>query len=177
MEEKMEKKLGSRELAAYLEDLARGLKQGRLAVEGQTWTVPREVAAKVHLKEKKGRLVFKLSCAWETLAEYQPGAREPVVRWQETFQTLKKRLAAVFKEIQQAALQGQFPESRVLGAFSADSQALARMGEPEWEEALAAYLAHVEALGRAVQGRDLEAVRHEVADLKTAMAACHREFK
>jgi hypothetical protein len=27
-----------------------------------------------------------------------------------------------------------------------------------------------------VAGRDLEATRHEVADLRTAMGVCHREF-
>ena len=50
------------------------------------------------------------------------------------------------------------------------------MAEPEWEEALQTFLEHVAALERAVAGRDLEAMRHEVADLRTAMSVCHREF-
>lgn len=177
MEEKMENTLSRQNLADYLEGLARGLRQGQLEVEGTTWRVPEEVEAKLNLKEKKGRLVLKLKCKWETLPEYKPEAREPVVRWQESFKTLKKRLGSHFKELQQAVLQGKFPHPQVLAEFVADSQALARMAEPDWQESMQAYLEHLAALERAVSGRDLEAARHELADLQTAMAVCHREFK
>ena len=177
MLEKKENNLSRENLADSLEDLARGLRQGQLEVEGTTWSVPEDVEAKLHLKEKKGRLVLKLKCKWETLPEYKPEAREPVVRWQESFKTLKKRLGSHFKELQQAVLQGKFPDAQVLADFVADAQAMANMAEPEWEEAMQAYLEHVAALERAVAGRDLEATRHEVADLRTAMSVCHREFK
>jgi len=176
MEEKNETTLPRQNLADYLEDLARELRQGQLEVEGKTWGVPEEVDAKLILKEKKGRLVLKLKFRWETLPEYKPEAREPVVRWQESLKTLKKRLGAHFKELQQAVLQGNFPDPQTLEDFSADSLALAEMADPEWREPLQAYLDHLGALKRAVAGRDLEAVRHEVADLRTAMVVCHREF-
>ena len=176
MAEKMENTMSRQNLADYLEDLARGLRQGQLEVEGASWSVPEDVEAKLSLKEKKGRLVLKLKCKWETLPEYKPEAREPVVRWQESFKTLKKRLGSRFKELQQAVLQGKFPDAQLLADFLADSQAMAKMAEPEWEEALQAYLEHVAALERAVASRDLEATRHEVADLRTAMGVCHREF-
>jgi XXXCH domain-containing protein len=175
--EKRENTLSRQNLADYLEDWARGLRQGQLEVEGATWSVPEEVEAKLNLKEKKGRLVLKLKCTWETLPEYKLEAREPVVRWQESFKTLKNRLGSHFKELQQAVVQGKFPDAQVLADFVADSQALAKMAEPEWQESMQAYLEHLAALERAVAGRDLEAVRHEVADLRTAMATCHREFK
>jgi len=177
MEEKAELKLARQELAAHLEDLAQGLKQGKMEVEGHTWRVPEEVKTKLHLKEKKGRLVLKVKCVWETLEDYEPAAREPVVRWQESFKTVKKHLAAQFKELQRVVLQGQLPDSKTLADFAADSRALADMSEPDWEEAMQAYMEHVAALERAVAGQDLEAVRHEVADLRTAMAICHQEFK
>ena len=176
MLEKKEETLSRQNLADYLEDWARGLRQGQLEVEGATWSVPEEVEAKLHLKERKGRLVLKLKCTWETLPEYKLEAREPVVRWQESFKTLKKRLMSHFKELQQAVLQGKFPEAQVLADFVADARAMAKMAEPEWEEALQAFLEHVAALKRAVASRNLEATRHEVADLQTAMAVCHREF-
>ena len=169
--------LTRQDLAERLEELARGLRTGKMEVEGRTWSVPERVAAEVHLKEKKGSLVLKLKCRWATLAEYQPEAKEPVARWQESFKTLKKRMAGQFKGLQQALSQGQLPDPRALAEFAADSQAMAKMGEPEWQEAMQSYLAHLANLTRAVAAKDLEAARHEVADLQTAMAVCHREFK
>jgi XXXCH domain-containing protein len=164
-------------LADRLEEWARGLRAGRLEVEGKTWGVPEEVAAEFSLKEKKGSLALKLKCRWETLAEYHPEAREPVVRWQESFKTLKKRMAVQFKGLQQTISQGQFPDSKALADLVRDSQAMAKMGEPEWGEAMESYLAHIAALERAVAGQDLTAAQHEMADLHTAMVTCHRELK
>ena len=177
MGEKVEQRLTRQKLADYLENLARGLRQGRMQVKGDTWTVPEEVEAMLELKEKKGRLILKLKCRWETLGEYQPEAREPVARWQESLKTVKKRLGSHFKEVQGVVSQGKFPDPETLAAFVADAQAMATMAEPEWEEAMQAFLAHLEALERAVASQDLEAARHEVADLRTAMVTCHREFK
>ena len=165
------------ELAARLEEWARGLKAGRLEVEGKTWNVPAQVAAQVHLKEKKGCLTLKLKCRWATLAEYHPEAQKPVVRWQEDFKTLKKRLGAQFRGLKQTLAQGQFPDAKALADFARDSNSMAVMGEPEWDEAMQSYLSHLAALERAVAARDLEAARHEMADLERAMAVCHREFK
>jgi XXXCH domain-containing protein len=164
-------------LADRLEEWARGLRTGRLEVGGRTWRVPEKVAAEFSLKEKKGSLALKLKCRWETLPEYHPEAREPLVRWQESFKTLKKRMAGQFKGLQQTVSQGQFPDPKSLADFVADSQAMAKMAEPEWGEALESYLAHIAALERAVAGKDLEAAKHEMADLHTAMVTCHREFK
>lgn len=177
MEERAEYTLTRQKLADYLEEMAQGFRQGQMQVKGDTWTVPEEVEAMLELKEKKGRLILKLKCRWETLAEYKPEAQEPVVRWQESLKTLKKRMGSQFKELQGAVSQGKFPDPQTLATFVADSQAMAKMAEPEWEEAMQAYLEHLAALERAVASRDLEAARHEVADLRTAMVTCHREFK
>ena len=165
------------DLAARLEDLARGLRAGRMEVEGKSWGVPEKVAAELDLKEKKGCLILKLKCRWATLPEYKPEAREPVARWQESFKTLKKRLAQQFKALQQTLSRGEFPDPKTLENFAEDSRAMANMGEPEWDEAMQSYLDHLANLMRAVAGRDLEAARHEMADLQTAKAVCHREFK
>jgi XXXCH domain-containing protein len=169
--------LSRENLAERLEELALGLRTGRLEVEGKAWGVPEKVEGELHLKEKKGCLVMKLKCRWATLPEYQPEAREPVARWQESFKTLKRRMAGQFKGLQQTVSQGQFPDPQSLADFVADSQAMAKMAEPEWGEALQSYLAHLAALERAAAGRDLEAAKHEMADLQNAMVVCHREFK
>jgi XXXCH domain-containing protein len=177
MGHKDDETINRQDLADRLEDLARGLRTGKMEVEGKTWSVPEKVAAQVHLTEKKGSLVLKLKCRWATLEEYHPEAREPVVRWQESFKTLKKRLGVQFKGLHQALAQGNFPEAKALTEFVADSQAMAKMGEPEWQEAMQSYMDHLANLTRAVAARDLAAAKHEMADLQTAMAVCHREFK
>jgi XXXCH domain-containing protein len=177
MAQKTEDTLTRQVLADRLEDLARKLRTGRLAVEGKTWSVPEQVEAELSFKEKKGSLVLKLKCRWATLPEYQPEAREPVTRWQESFKTLKKRMAAQFKGLQQTLSQGEFPTSQSLADFVTDSRGMANLAEPEWGEAMQSFLSHLAALERAVAGRDLTAAQHEMADLRTAMAVCHREFK
>jgi XXXCH domain-containing protein len=177
MEEKEESRWARLKLAAELEALARGLREGRLQVGGGTWPVPAEVAGRLEVREKKGRVVLKAKFSFPTLEEYPAPAREPVLRWQESFKGVKQRLGRLFREMQQAALQGRFPERTVVADFAAASREMAKLAEPDWEEAMAAYLAHVEALGRAVAAEDAEALRHELADLRTAMATCHREFK
>jgi len=177
MADNFKQTLSRQSLADYLENLARGLRQGKVDLEGKAWAVPEEVEADLHFKEKRGRLVLKLKCGWATMPEYKPGAREPIVRWQESFQTVKKRLGARFKEMQQAVAQGRIPDPKVLADFTTDSQTMTRMAEPEWHEAMQSYLEHLAALERAASGRDLAAVQHEMADLHAAMVACHREYK
>ena len=148
-----------------------------MEVEGKTWSVPDAVAAEVKLKEKKGSLVLKLKCRWATLGDYQPEAREPVARWQESFKTVKQRMAAQFKEFNEAVAQGQLPAPELVADFLSDSQAMADLTEPEWGEGMQSFLAQAAALERAVIARDLEAAKHEVMDLTNAMIQCHKEFK
>ena len=49
------------ELADYLEDLAGQFRDGRLERDGAHWTIPERIEAKIGFKEKKGRLVTKLT--------------------------------------------------------------------------------------------------------------------
>jgi XXXCH domain-containing protein len=176
MKEKFEETLSREGLADYLESLAQDLRQGELEASGNTWSVPEEMEAKVSLKEKKGRLSLKLKVKWETLPEYEPEAREPVVQWQQSFKGVKERLQVYFKDLHATVLQGNFPDPQTMENFIEASLALADLADPEWEEAMQAYLDHLEALKRAVACQDLEATRHEVLDLRIAMVVCHREF-
>ena len=176
MKEKFAETLSRQGLAGFLESLAQDLRQGKLEVEGNTWSVPEEMEAEVSLKEKKGRLSLKLKVKWETLPEYKPEAREPVVQWQQSFKGVKERLQIYFKDLHATVLQGSFPGPRTMENFIEASLALADLADPEWEEAMQAYLDHLEALKRAVACQDLEATRHEILDLRTAMVVCHREF-
>ncbi len=165
------------ELGDFLIALGEQLRRGAFQAEGRSWPVPDEVAAEIHLKEKKGRIVAKIKWQWPTLAAYGQPARQEVQAWQASFKTVKNRLALAFRELQRQVSQGQLPAEAALRDFMESSQAFAALGVPEWQGALQEYLDHAANLQLAVDSRQLEQVRHELRDLAARLAACHREFK
>ena len=171
------KRFNRRELGDYLIALGEQIRQGAFQAEGRTWPVPDEIEAEIHLKEKKGRISAKLKWHWPTLTEYDQGALQEIRGWQDSFKAVKSRLATTFKELQRQASQGESLAADVLRDFVASSQAMADLGEPEWQGAMQEYLDHVHNLQLAAENRQLELVRHELRDLAARMAACHREFK
>ena len=174
---KEEQTLSRIELADYLHNLSEELRRGTLAAQGRHWTVPDELDVRMEFKEKKGRLVAKLSWSWSTLADYDRAARHEVSRWQGDLKTVKKRLGAAFKALQQAVSQGAFPDDRTLKDFVESSRAFAALAEPDWANAMQEYLDHLAILTHAVANRQQEVMLHELRDLQNCMAACHREFK
>jgi XXXCH domain-containing protein len=177
MGEKDEQTMSRLELADYLTNLGQQLRQGAFAVQGRHWTVPDNLFVRLEFKEKKGHLGAKLSWSWSTLGDYHEAAREEISRGQESLKTVKKRLGAEFKTLQQTVSQGGWPETRALEAFAATSRAFAAMGEPEWATAMQEYLDHLANLEHAVDMRQQEVMLHELRDLQNCMATCHREFK
>ena len=91
--------------------------------------------------------------------------------------TVKKRLGAAFKALQQAVSQGGWPDERTLEDFVASSRAFAAMAEPDWEAAMQEYLDHLANSQHTVASRQQEVMLHELRDLQNCMATCHREFK
>jgi len=176
MEEKDEQTLSRSELADYLHNLSEELRRGALAAQGRHWTVPDDLDVRMECKEKKGRLVAKLSWSWSTLKDYDRAARDEVNRWQGSLKTVKKRMGAGFKALQQVISQGAWPDARTLEDFVATSRAFAAMAEPDWENALQEYLDHLANLQHAAANRQQEVMLHELRDLQNCMAACHREF-
>jgi XXXCH domain-containing protein len=177
MGEKDEQTMSRLELADQLHHLSEALRRGAMEVRGRSWTVPDEVEIRREFKEKKGRLVAKLSWSWSTLRDYDRPARDEVSRWQDSIKTVKKRLAASFKKLQRAVSQGAFPDEATLNDFVNSSQALAAMAEPDWQGAMQEYLDHLANLQHAVANRQPEVMLHELRDLQNCMASCHREFK
>ena len=177
MKNKIKKEFNRLELADHLEDIARQLRSGTFDTGGRQWSVPESLNAKIKHKEKKGRIETKLKWRWSTLADYEPSAREEVTRWQESFKTIKKRLAKEFKALQTAVQNGNFPNEELLGEFVKDSERMADFAEPEWQEAMDEYLDHLANLKRAVERQQLDDVEHELRDLRTRWMACHRDFK
>jgi XXXCH domain-containing protein len=177
MGEKDEQTMSRVKLADYLQNLSEELRRGTLVAQGRHWTVPNDLEVRTEFKEKKGRLVAKLSWSWSTLEDYDRGAREEVGRWRGDMKTVKKRLGAAFKALQQAVSQGGFPEARILEDYMASSRAFAAMAEPDWGNAMQEYLDHLANLAHAVANRQQEVMVHELRDLQNCMSSCHREFK
>lgn len=177
MGEKDEQTMSRLELADYLTDLGQQLRQGTFSAQGRRWTVPDDLNVRVEFKEKKGYLAAKLSWSWSTLGDYDGAAREEISRGQDSLKTLKKRLGAGFKALQQAVSQGGWPDARTLEDFVASSRAFAAMAEPDWATAMQEYLDHLANLQHAVANRQQEVMLHELRDLQACMSSCHREFK
>ena len=177
MKSKIKKEFNRLELADQLEKIARQLRSGTFDTEGRQWSIPESFEARIKHKEKKGRIETKLKWRWSTLADYEPAAREEVTRWQESFKTIKKRLAKEFKALQNEVRNGQLPDSETLAAFVKDSERMADFAEPDWQEAMHEYMDHLENLKRAVANRQIKDVEHELRDLKTRWVACHRDYK
>jgi XXXCH domain-containing protein len=177
MGEKDEQTLSRLALADYLQDLSEQLRRGALSAQGRHWTVPDNLDVEMQFKEKKGRLVAKLSWSWSTLTDYDPASRHEVSRWQGDLKTVKKRLDAAFKALQQVAGPGAWPDEPTLRDFVESSRAFAALAEPDWANAMQEYLDHLANLEHAVESRQQEVMLHELRDLQNCMAACHREFK
>jgi XXXCH domain-containing protein len=177
MGDKAEQTMSRLELADYLTNLGEQLRQGAFSAQGRHWTVPDDLNVRMEFKEKKGHLAAKLSWSWSTLGDYDGAARQEVSRGQDSLKTVKKRLGAGFKALQQAVSQGSFPETRILEDFVATSRAFAAMAEPDWETAMQEYLDHLANLQHAVANRQQEVMLHELRDLQNCMSSCHREFK
>ena len=177
MGDKEEKTLTRLELADYLQNLSEQLRRGAIEAHGRQWTVPDNLDVRMELKEKS-YLVAKLSWSWSTLGDYDRPSRDEVSRYQDSMKTVKKRMGASFKALQQAVgQQGAFPDDRTLEDFVASSQAFAALAEPDWQGAMQEYLDHLANLQHAVANRQQEVMLHELRDLQACMSSCHREFK
>jgi XXXCH domain-containing protein len=177
MGEKSEQTLTRLELADYLKNLSEQLRRGALETHGRHWTVPDNLDVRMEFKEKQGYLVAKLSWSWSTLGDYDRASREEVSRYQDSMKTVKKRMGASFKALQQMVRQGGFPDNQSLEDLVAASRAFAAMAEPDWQGAMQEYLDHLANLQHAVASRQQEVMLHELRDLQACMSSCHREFK
>jgi XXXCH domain-containing protein len=171
------KTLNRLELAEYLTNLGEQLRRGVLETRGRQWTIPGDLDFRMEFKEKHGRLVAKLSWSWSTRGNSAPDFRDEASRGPESLKAVKKRLGADFKNLQGVVRQGAWPDEGTLAAFVASSQAFAALAEPEWQEALRAYLDHLANLQQAVAGHQLDGVFRELGALQNCLTACHQKFK
>ena len=136
--------------------------------------------AYLHIKQKKGRLAAKVSIKWLPPAYATPDlipCKDEGLQHLASFKEVKKRLIGLFKELQKATAQGDFPAEAKLQDYIAMSREFDRFTEPEWQEEMQAYREHVANLELAWKNRQLEMFRHELQDLQNQMISCHREHK
>jgi len=177
MEEKKGEVRTRQEVANLLEALAGQLRQGYLEVKGRRIKVQEELNADWDLKEKKGRLGATLKLRWSVLETMEPSARQAAERQMADFKGVKKRLGTVLAELDRAVQQGTMPAVEKMAEFIRLNEEFNHYAEPDWAEQMQEYLDHVENLALAVKLRNLEMVKHELADLKNQMRACHAEAK
>jgi XXXCH domain-containing protein len=177
MSEKVERKFSRVELADYLLNLSQQLRAGSLKIDGHTLAVPDEVGAEIHLKEKHGLTITKLSWGWTTREDVSLASSAKATREPDSFNAVKKRLGAVFGQLNRVAAQGQFPDKQTLEDFIAGSRAFAQLAHPDWQKPMRLYLDRLADFQRVAEAGQLETLLRELQNLHDSMTTCHREFK
>ena len=176
MEEKIEQELPRQELADFLEDLARQVREGTLQVQGARRELPEALETKIEVREKKGSIIAKVRFRWPVVTAYDEETQAEIVSRQEAFKAFKNQLAASFSEMLNAIEIGLFPAESTVLKFMALSKEFADFADPDWESELQEYQDHVENLYLTFQNKQLEMFNHELRDLKVRIKACHQEF-
>ena len=177
MEARWQREFPREELADYLTSLAEQIRRGELQVAGLTQKLPPLAAAEILVKEKKGRLVAKLHLSFSTLASYASAQQQALAAQVESFQVIKKRLAASWTALKKAAAGGNLPGEALLADFRRDSDAFAQQADPEWQAEMDLYLSHLHNLEQAHRLGQVDMFQHELADIQASLSRCHKEFK
>ena len=177
MEEKLEKTCTREEMADTLEKLAAQLRSGSTEIEQQVRQVPENLEMKLHVKEKKGRVRYKVEWNWSSLEDYDEAARGQLLEQRQSFKQIKKNLAMAFKQLKRALPEGAAPDDAVVREFMVSTRAFVALAEPEWRQPAEEFMGHLENLLRALESGQRESVLHEMTDLENRMVACHREFR
>lgn len=178
MEKKIQWFQGREQLAAFLLEMAEGVRRGELPWGGHAIEVPEPLETRLSLKLKKHGGSCKIE--WRLGSSEERETTEASKRYARPFadfKPMKRELARVFRELKQAVQKGDMPDNRLLDAFERLSRAFAAQAEPPWDHAALEYLGHMENLLRSAREGRREAVIHEIQDLQTRMVNCHRDYK
>ena len=177
MKETIDKELTREALAEHLTTLADHLRKGGLAMDERTWTVPDTLSVRIKVKEKKGRISYRLSCQWSTLADYNVAERDKVDQWKLSMKSVKKELSSAFKKLNQEVKTSDLPSDKTLKQLNDSSVVMKQLADPEWSDAMDIYMDHLENMNHAAASGQKEVVLHEVSDLRNCMRSCHKAFK
>jgi XXXCH domain-containing protein len=177
MEDRDPSRAWRRDLARHLEALAERLRQGETQDDLALYP---GVEASIHVKEKKGRTAAKVSIKWLPTTYDTPEmipCLDEGLKQLGRFKENKKRLAAIFGDLQRIAARGDLPDAGNLQEFLDAAREFSRLADPEWRAEMQAFMDHAANLESALQNRQIEMFRHEIRDLQNQMVSCHREHK
>lgn len=177
MEVHWQREFSREELADYLSSLAEQIRTGELQVAGLRQKLPAQAGVEIQVKEKKARLVAKLSFAFSTLESYASTQQQALTAQLESFKVIKKRLASSWAALKKAAAAGGLPQGNELTSYLQDSEVFAQHSDPDWQVEMDIYLSHVHNLEQAYRIGNVEMFQHELADIQASLTKCHKEFK
>ncbi len=178
--------------AKKLRELADGLENGRVSVDGKIHRIPQKTNVKVTMRSKGGRLDIKLKIKTEE-TEKDPvnkvltAKRPPTAMAKEktsssgppadNFKTLKKRLSRDFGAIMKAmAKPGSFPEKERVEKFYADAKAMYHFPEAAGMD-FTPFLDQLESFYQSFKLSDRPAVETGLSSLNRLKKECHRNYK
>lgn len=175
MDDKSARQCPRQDLADYFENLARWLRSGFFENDGERWGVPEHLVSKIEVWEKKGCVQAHLRLQWPLGSGENPTLLQERCRRQREFTELKNQLAEAFSELLELAQMWLLPAESQVMKFMELSREFVLLADPEWEDEITEYMAHVENLFFAVKNKQLEIFLHELRDLKVLVKTCHQE--
>jgi XXXCH domain-containing protein len=175
MGDKIDRQYLRRDLADFLENLARRLRDGSFEIGGERWEVPEQLNSKIEVWEKKGCVQAHLHLQWPLGNVDNLKLLQERCRRQRDFTELKNQLAEAFSELLELAQMWLLPAESQVMKFMELSREFVLLADPEWEDEITEYMAHAENLFFAVKNKQLEIFLHELRDLKVLVKTCHQE--
>ena len=185
----LRKKLDVKSAAAYIEKLAKGIRQGEVSIEEGTELLQlspsQDLSLEVKTKVKKGKVKFGLSLSWN-VKSVEPqddigseGAEDmpPTAKKKEKYKKLKNRMSDDLSAIHSSVVQKKsLPDSEVFERFCIDARAMCtyrKKGEPYYES----FLERLETFGDAYEANNLSDVEKALDSLIDMKDRCHEEYK
>lgn len=167
------------EAAQVLRRMADQIEQGRLSVGPLEVVIDGNLRFKQSVKVKRGKTSckFKLEYNSRTLSgEVEAPADRPEPAGETSFGKLKKTMAKQIKALKQPLAMGSLPGLELTQAFVDDCRLMCSF-PGKGEENYARFLAHAEALARAVEAADQPAASQAVDAMLAMKKTCHAALK
>jgi XXXCH domain-containing protein len=185
----LKKKLDAENTAAYLEELATGIRQGEISIEQGTEILQlspsQDFSLEVKTKVKKEKVKFGLTLSWTVESKERQhdsestgsGEKRPASKKREKYKTLKKRMSDDFGAIRSSIMRKKaYPDPAVVDRFCIDARAMCtyrKKGEPFYEE----FLERIETFDAAFEEQNLRSLQKAFKLLADLKDRCHEEYK
>ena len=185
------------QLAAYLEEVVAGLREGTICVQKDSEKLllhPSDaVKVKIEAVEKKDKYQFEMELEWVQAPEAAEGEAAEVAeegvepraeeasdgsddQGDNSYKKLKKQMKKSFKEIKAAMDASEMPPIELVETFFADCQKMTNY-PGKGDEFYAQFTAQVYDVLGAAQSGDLESFASGITALDEMKNECHTKFK